>query len=427
MAVTQLGWTAPYSLLNNQISDLGSAHCGYAYGGNHYACSPWPDVFNASAVIFGTLVIIGVLLIRRTFPPSRARGAGLSLLILAGFGSIGVGVFPWDVNGIAHYSSSLTTFLCADLALLTLGVAMAVGSRWHPYRGFTFLCGTAGLVALLVYLAFFGHNFGATPGLGGVERVAVGPALLWTLVLGFSLARHPTTSTDSLSGNLGQTRRAYRGFAMEGYIARRYSRDRKSGNQIENWRRQAGRIISGLREGASILEVAPGPGYFSIEMARLGRYRVTGLDISHTFVDIARENAKEAGVAVDFHLGDASDMGFPDASFDLIVCQAAFKNFSRPAQAIGEMHRVLRNGGTAVIQDMRKDASDASIRDEVDAMRLGRGSAFMTRRILRGLRRRAYTKEQFEQMATASAFGGCEISTSGIGVEVRLRKQGGAT
>ncbi|HYT34069.1 MAG TPA: hypothetical protein VEL69_03470 [Ktedonobacteraceae bacterium] len=39
------------------------------------------------------------------------------------------------------------------------------------------------------------------------------------------------------------------------------------------------------------------------------------------------------------------------------------------------------------------------------------------------LRRRAYTKEQFERLATASAFGGCEIETSGIGIEVRLKKQ----
>jgi len=47
----------------------------------------------------------------------------------------------------------------------------------------------------------------------------------------------------------------------------------------------------------------------------------------------------------------------------------------------------------------------------------------MTRKALEMLRRRAYTKEQFERLATASAFGGCEIETSGIGIEVRLKKQ----
>ena len=217
--------------------------------------------------------------------------------------------------------------------------------------------------------------------------------------------------------------KGYKGLPMEGVVARWYTRIRRSGSQIEEWRKQAAQLTSGLPDGADVLEVAPGPGYFAIEMARLDRLRVTGLDISHTFVGIARENARQAGVSVDFQQGDASSMPFAGGSFDLIVCQAAFKNFSRPGKAIDEMHRVLRNGGTAVIQDMWKDASDATIREEVNSMRLGPVNAFMTRWTLGMLRRRAYTKEQFERLATASAFGGCTIETSGIGMEVRLKKQ----
>lgn len=217
--------------------------------------------------------------------------------------------------------------------------------------------------------------------------------------------------------------KGYKGLPMEGVVARRYAKLRRSGSQIQDWRRQAAQLTVGLPEGASVLEVAPGPGYFAIEIARIGRFHVTGLDISHTFVEIARENARNAGVTVDFRWGDAAEMPFATRSFDLIVCQAAFKNFSQPAKAVDEMYRVLREGGVAVIQDMRKDASDAGIREEVEAMRLGRVGAFMTRRILRGLRRRAYTKEQFEDLSAASAFGGCESATSGIGVDVRLKKR----
>jgi ubiquinone/menaquinone biosynthesis C-methylase UbiE len=221
-----------------------------------------------------------------------------------------------------------------------------------------------------------------------------------------------------------RSQKGYKGLAMEGVVARRYAQLRRSGSQEEDRRRQAVQLTAGLPEGARILEVAPGPGYFAIEMARLGRFHVTGLDISRTFVEIARETARQAGVDVDFQLGDAARMSFADGSFDFVVSQAAFKNFSQPGRALNEMHRVLRKGGTAVIQDMRKDAPDAAIREEVDTMQLGRIGAFMTRRILRGLRRRAYTKEQFEQMATASTFGGGEIVTSGIGLEVRLKKRG---
>jgi ubiquinone/menaquinone biosynthesis C-methylase UbiE len=220
----------------------------------------------------------------------------------------------------------------------------------------------------------------------------------------------------------GSRPKGYKGLPMEGFVARRYARLRRTDSQLEQWRRQAAELTEGLPDGSEVLEVAPGPGYLAIELARSGRFRVTGLDISRTFVELATENARAAGVHVTFQLGDASRMPFLDESFDLIVCQAAFKNFSRPNEAIGEMHRVLREGGTAVIQDMKKDATDGAIRQEVNTMGLGRLSAWTTRRILGGLRGRSYTEQQFAALAAASRFGGAEISTEGIGVEVRLKK-----
>src|ERR687886_45799 len=232
-----------------------------------------------------------------------------------------------------------------------------------------------------------------------------------------------TTSEVNKVQTTDTRQKGYKGLPMEGIVAHWYARMRRSGSQIEDWRKQAAQITGALPNDADVLEVAPGPGYFAIEIARLGRFHVTGLDISHTFVGIARENARQAGVNVHFQQGDASSMPFADGSFDLIVCQAAFKNFSRPGKAIDEMHRVLRDGGMAVIQDLRKDASDAAIRQEVNAMQLGSVNAFMTRQALGMLRQRAYTKDQFERLAAASAFGGCEIETSGIGLEVRLKKR----
>jgi len=129
-----------------------------------------------------------------------------------------------------------------------------------------------------------------------------------------------------------QQKKGYKGLPMEGIVARRYAELRRSGSQIDEWREQAAQLTATLPDGADVLEVAPGPGYFAIELARLGRFRVTGLDISRTFVDIASENARQAGVSVDFRRGDAASMLLADESFDLIVCQAAFKNFAQPAR-----------------------------------------------------------------------------------------------
>jgi len=221
-----------------------------------------------------------------------------------------------------------------------------------------------------------------------------------------------------------ETRRwRFKGPEMEGPIARWYARVRGSQSQLEAYRKQAFQLTAGLRDGARVLEVAPGPGYLAIEMARPGRLQVTGLDISRTFVEIANANARRAGVTVEFRQGDVAQMPFETDSFDLIVCQAAFKNFTLPHSALAEIHRVLRAGGTAVIQDMSRDATHADIEREVNEMDLGRISTFTTKATLEMLKRRAYAPSQFERLATDSPFKTCEISTEGIGLEVRLTKE----
>jgi ubiquinone/menaquinone biosynthesis C-methylase UbiE len=208
---------------------------------------------------------------------------------------------------------------------------------------------------------------------------------------------------------------------MEGPIARWYARIRGTASQLAAVRTQAAQLTAGLPEGARVLEVAPGPGYLAVEMARLG-FDVTGVDLSATFVQLATDAARRAGVDARFLHADAADLPLPDASVDLVVCQAAFKNFGRPVAALDEMHRVLRPGGTAVIGDMNRDATAADIRREVDGMGLGPWSAAFTRVTLSGLRRRAYAADHFRVAAAASAFGTCEVRAEGLSLEVRLRR-----
>ncbi len=126
---------------------------------------------------------------------------------------------------------------------------------------------------------------------------------------------------------------------MEGSVARWYAGLTKK--SLADFKALAKRVAGEVAPGGSVLEVAPGPGYFAIELAKIGDYRVTGLDISETFVQIARANAKQARVPAQFERGDASSMPFKDRQFDYLVCRAAFKNFSRPVAALNEMYRVL--------------------------------------------------------------------------------------
>jgi ubiquinone/menaquinone biosynthesis C-methylase UbiE len=216
------------------------------------------------------------------------------------------------------------------------------------------------------------------------------------------------------------TAKAYRGMGMEGWTARWYARTR--GNDLEDFREQAAAVSRRLPRGR-VLEIAPGPGFFSIELAKLGDYQVTGLDISETFVRIAMDNARNAGVSVDFRHGNASEMPFEDGSFDFVYCSAAFKNFSEPLKALDEMHRVLRPGGEALIVDLRKDVSLEDINRYVRQSGRTRVDAWLTKWAFRTmLIRRAYTREQFCRLAEQSRFEGCEMTLGPIGFEARFTK-----
>jgi ubiquinone/menaquinone biosynthesis C-methylase UbiE len=218
-------------------------------------------------------------------------------------------------------------------------------------------------------------------------------------------------------------RKGDKGVVMEGGLARWYARTTaKSRAEFEA---DAGRIAARLRADAAVLEIAPGPGYLAVALARLGAYRITGLDISHSFVAMATELAREAGVGVDFRHGDVQAMPFPGNRFDFIVCRAAFKNFADPVQAVCEMHRVLKPGGEALIIDLRRDVTNAQIDAAVRDMRLGPIAALMTGIVFKTtLRNRAYTRADFARLAAATPFGGAEIIADTIGLEVLLRKAG---
>jgi ubiquinone/menaquinone biosynthesis C-methylase UbiE len=208
---------------------------------------------------------------------------------------------------------------------------------------------------------------------------------------------------------------------MEGFIAKWYANLTR--NALDDFRALARQVSPQLPPGADVLEVAPGPGYFAIELAKLGDYHITGLDISATFVEIARQKAAEACVQVDFRHGNASAMPFQSETFDFLLCRAAFKNFGAPLGALQEMYRVLKPGGRALIIDLRKDASSESVARAVDDMKLGALNRILTRLTFRHmLLKRAYTRSDFERMVSETRFDGSEMRAANIGLEILLSK-----
>ena len=65
--------------------------------------------------------------------------------------------------------------------------------------------------------------------------------------------------------------KAYKGIGMEGWIAKWYAAN--TGKRLEDFRALARRVAGELAPGSAVLELAPGPGYFAIELAKLSSYR----------------------------------------------------------------------------------------------------------------------------------------------------------
>jgi len=208
---------------------------------------------------------------------------------------------------------------------------------------------------------------------------------------------------------------------IEGMMAKWYASN--TAEMMKEYVDLARRISKEIPQGSAVLEVAPGPGYFCIELAKLGSYAITGMDLSRTFVKMAAEKAEQAGVRVEFKEGSASNMPFPKNSFDFLLCRAAFKNFADPVGALREMCRVLRPGGRALLIDLSRDARPDDVSRAVDEMGLTTVNRLLTKMAFRTmLIRSAYTRAEFEQMLAETEFAQADIVEEGMGFEITMRK-----
>jgi ubiquinone/menaquinone biosynthesis C-methylase UbiE len=213
--------------------------------------------------------------------------------------------------------------------------------------------------------------------------------------------------------------KGYKGLGMEGFIATWYAR--QTAKDLTEFRETAQRLGAHIKPGACVLEIAPGPGYLAIEVAKLTGCRMVGIDISRSFVRIADDNARRAGLDIAFDEGDAAAMPYPANAFDFVFCRAAFKNFRRPLTALDEIYRVLKPGRDAVIIDLRKDFSPQAVSDYV------RGKGVLNGAVIKFtfntmLKKRAYTPEGIARLASQSRFGRGDVRLDSIGFELWLHK-----
>ena len=174
------------------------------------------------------------------------------------------------------------------------------------------------------------------------------------------------------------------------------------------------RLVQG-RERGRALDIGSGPGQIVLKLARrLTRWKFVGVDRSETMIAQAQESLAAAGgeVAgrVEFQPADGNRLPFPDASFDLVLCNSVLHHFEEPRNLLAEMARVTKPGAAILLRDLRRPRRLAY---PFHVRWHGRRYSGEMRRLFRDSVRASYTLAELRQMAEYSALRGVRVFKRG--------------
>lgn len=133
---------------------------------------------------------------------------------------------------------------------------------------------------------------------------------------------------------------------------------------------------------AAVLELGPGPGYFSAEIARnVPDGKLTLVDIQQEMLDMAKKRLDSFGLSnIAYIQADAAALPFDKETFDVIFLVAVLGEVPNKKKCIGELHRVLRPNGLLSVSEQPGDPDLIP----VDEMKSLTGDLFDLERIFGG-------------------------------------------
>lgn len=105
-----------------------------------------------------------------------------------------------------------------------------------------------------------------------------------------------------------------------------------------------------LKEGSLVLDLGTGAGFFPVILSALG-HQVTAVDYSEEMTERAKERFSALSLSVRTLQMDAQELSFEDQSFDAVVTRNVLWNLDHPDRALSEAFRVLKPGGTLILED----------------------------------------------------------------------------
>jgi len=174
-----------------------------------------------------------------------------------------------------------------------------------------------------------------------------------------------------------------------------------------------------------LVDLGCGSGNLIVEIAKnLLNLDLIGVDISNEILNLAKERAfqNDLNKKIEFKIGNVEDLPFPDNSIDFLLSTLSLHHWQDPIRAFNEFFRVLKDNGTLLIFDFRRDARKFFYGLLKFATKIVVPKALKRINEPLGSLQAGYTPKEISQMVTQSPFNNIEIEPFLAWIFIEMKK-----